>query len=58
MEQAPRQIGGMSVILFTPIDERHRHAGDGRQIVAGILQGPDAGFAISVVPKTDHEPKD
>jgi hypothetical protein len=32
--------------MFTPIDQRHRHTGDCRQIVAGQLQGPAAGLAI------------
>jgi hypothetical protein len=46
MEAAPKQINGATVVLFTPIDERHRHTGNCRQIVAGVLQGPAAGMAI------------
>jgi len=42
----PKQIGGANVVLFAPIDERHRHTGNCRQIVAGALQGPNAGLAI------------
>jgi hypothetical protein len=32
--------------MFTPIDHRHRHTGNCRQIVAGVIQGPAAGLAI------------
>jgi hypothetical protein len=39
-------INGAKVILFTPIDERHRLTGNRRQIVAGVLEGPLAGLAI------------
>jgi hypothetical protein len=42
----PRQISEAKVVLFTPIDERHRHTGNCRQSVAGVLQGPVAGIAI------------
>ncbi len=34
------------MVLFTPIDERHRHTGNCSQIVAGEVQGPAAGLAI------------
>jgi hypothetical protein len=46
MKIPPKEIGGGRVICFTPIDERHRHTGNCRQIVAGVLQGPAAGLAI------------
>jgi hypothetical protein len=46
MGAAPKQIGGTTVVLFTPIDERHRPTGNCRQIVTGVLQGPAAGLAI------------
>jgi hypothetical protein len=46
MKSAPRSIGGAKVICFTPIDSRHRHTGNCRQIVAGVLQGAAAGLAI------------
>jgi hypothetical protein len=46
VETAPEYIDGAKIILFTPIDERHRHTGNCRQIVAGVLQGPVAGLAI------------
>ena len=46
MKSAPRSIGGAKVICFTPIDSRHRHTGNCRQIVAGALQGAAAGLAI------------
>ncbi len=43
---APEQIGGANVLLYTPIDERHRTTGYCRHIVAGVVQGPAAGLAI------------
>jgi hypothetical protein len=46
MNAAPKQIGGAKVICFSPIDHRHRHKGNCRQIVAGVLQGPAAGLAV------------
>ena len=46
MRPAPSQIGEATVICYTPIDSRHRHTGNCRQIVAGDLQGPAAGLAI------------
>lgn len=33
-------------MLYTPIDERHRHTGNCEQYVAGELMGPAAGLAI------------
>ena len=46
MEKAPESIGGAKVILFTTIDQRHRHTGNCRQVVAGDPMGPVAGLAI------------
>ena len=46
MNPAPSEIGGARVICFTPIDERHHHTGNTRQIVGGVLQGAAAGLAI------------
>ena len=46
MNDAPESIGGARVILFTPIDQRHRHTSNCRQVVAGVPQGPAAGLAI------------
>jgi hypothetical protein len=46
MGAAPRKISGATVVLFTPIDERHRYTGNCRQTVAGVLQEPAAGLAI------------
>ena len=46
MKKAPNEIGGARVILYTPIDGRHRHTGNCQQIVAGELMGPAAGLAI------------
>jgi hypothetical protein len=42
----PNIIGGARVVCFTPIDDRHRHTGNTRQIVGGVLLGPAAGLAI------------
>ncbi len=46
MKKIPGEIGGARVVLYTPIDERHRHTGNCRQIVAGVLMGAAAGLAI------------
>lgn len=42
----PSRIGEATVVCYTPIDDRHRHTGNCRHIVAGALQGPAAGLAI------------
>lgn len=42
----PHTIGGMGVVCYTPIDERHFHTGNCSQIVADKLQGPAAGLLI------------
>lgn len=46
MMRIPKEIGGARVALYTPIDERHRHTGNCKQIVAGVLMGSSAGLAI------------
>lgn len=46
MMSAPKGIGGAKVVLYTPIDGGHRHTGNCRQIVAGVLMGAAAGLAI------------
>jgi hypothetical protein len=46
VDHPPKEIGRANVILFTPIDHRHRHTGRCRQIVSGVLQGPAEGLAI------------
>jgi hypothetical protein len=46
MKPALREIGTAKVICYSPIDRRHRHTGNCRQVVAGVLQGPVAGLAI------------
>ncbi len=46
MKKAPGVIGGARVLLYTPIDGRHRHTGNCEQYVAGELMGPAAGLAI------------
>ena len=43
---APKEIGGAKVILFSPIDERHKHTGNCKQIVSGVLMGAASGLAI------------
>lgn len=53
MRPAPREIGGARVISYSPIDKRHHHTGNCRQIVAGVLQGPMAGLAICQYPGED-----
>jgi hypothetical protein len=46
MKSVPTILDGAKVILYTPIDERHRATGNCKQIVAGVLAGPAAGLAI------------
>jgi hypothetical protein len=46
MKYAPGYIGGAKVICFTPIDSRHRHTVNCRQIVGDAIQGAAAGLAI------------
>src|SRR3712207_8289515 len=46
MDKAPKEIGGARVVLYTPVDERHKHTGNCLQIVAGELMGAAAGLAI------------
>lgn len=46
MKPAPAEVGGAAVLLWTPIDERHRHTGNCRQLIAGVLQGSASGLAI------------
>ena len=42
----PQEVGGAKVVLYTPIDERHKHTGNCKQVVAGVLMGAAAGLAI------------
>jgi hypothetical protein len=42
----PDLVGGARVICYTRIDSRHRHTGNTKQIVNGVLLGPAAGLAI------------
>ena len=42
----PQEMGGAKVVLYTPIDERHKHTGNCKQVVAGVLMGAAAGLAI------------
>jgi hypothetical protein len=46
MTPAPRQVGGATVVCFTPIDQRHRRTGNCRHMIGGVLQGQVAGLAI------------
>lgn len=46
MQTIPEVIGGAKVICFTPLDAQHRHTGNCKQIVNGILLGAAAGLAI------------
>lgn len=46
MKRAPGIIGGARVLLYTPVDERHRHTDGCRHFVGGGLMGPAAGLAI------------
>ena len=46
MNRAPSEIGGAKVVLYAPIDDRHQHTGNCRQIVGGEMMAPAAGLAI------------
>jgi hypothetical protein len=46
MKRAPGTSGGAKVLLYTPIDERHRPTGGCEHYVAGALMGPAAGLAV------------
>ena len=46
----PRLLDGAAVVCFTPIDQRHRHTGNCRQIRDGAVQGPASGLAICQYP--------
>lgn len=46
MKKIPKEIGGAKVILFTPIDGRHRYTGKTEHLVAGEVMGPASGIAI------------
>lgn len=53
MKTVPKTIGGARVVCFTPIDQRHRHTGNCKQIVGGAVQGPAAGLAICQYARDD-----
>jgi hypothetical protein len=53
MKPVPEFVGTAKVICFTPIDERHRHTGNCKQVVDGQLQGPAAGLLICQYPEDD-----
>lgn len=42
----PKRIANAILICYSRIDQRHRHTGEGRQIVDGVVQGPVAALAI------------
>jgi hypothetical protein len=46
MRPVPSTIGGATVVCYTPIDSRHRHTGNTKQIVGGVVLGPASGLAI------------
>lgn len=46
MEKPPKIVGGAKVILYSPVDGRHRHTRNCKQIVAGELMGAANGLAI------------
>ncbi len=48
----PRSFGG-KIILFSPIDSRHKRTGACKQIVNGVLQGPAAGLIIQYDDETE-----
>lgn len=46
MRACPPVVGGAKVVCYTPIDHRHRHTGNAKQIVGGVLLASAAGLAI------------
>jgi hypothetical protein len=46
MHACPSHIAGARVVCYTPIDGRHRHTGNTRQVVNGQVLGPATGLAI------------
>jgi hypothetical protein len=46
MKPCPASVGGLQVLCYTFIDERHRFTGNCKQIVADRLMGAMAGLAI------------
>lgn len=46
MTNVPKEIGGAKVVLYSLIDEKHRHTGNCKQIVSGVLMGAASGLAI------------
>jgi hypothetical protein len=46
MSKCPEIVGGAKVILYTRIDDRHRHTGNTKQIVGGAVLQPAHGLAI------------
>jgi hypothetical protein len=46
MNRAPKMMGGVEVVLYSPIDERHRFTRNTKQIVRGKLMDSMAGLAI------------
>ena len=46
MKKAPKEIDKARVVLYTFIDERHKHTGNCKQIVAGVLVVAASGLAI------------
>lgn len=45
-EKIPKEIVGAKVILFTPIDDRHRYTGKTKHIEVGEVMEPASGIAI------------
>lgn len=46
MEPPPLVIGGLAVVLYSPIDERHTFSEECRHVVGGKPWGPAASLAI------------
>lgn len=53
MGPPPASLDGAEIVLFTPIDHRHRPTGRCRHLVAGDLQGPAEALAICRYPGDD-----
>jgi hypothetical protein len=53
MKPAPKLVGGVEVVFYSPIDERHRFTKKTKQIVGGKVMGAMAGLAICQVAPND-----
>jgi hypothetical protein len=54
MFECPEIVGGAKVICYTPIDNRHTHTKNTKQIVGGVVLGAANGLAICQYEKEEY----